>query len=165
MGYSVPDTIGFLERTTMTQREVVLGLSRRNGVAKNRSPSTLRPPARAQGLIAGTLLAACVFLTPAVVAGTYYPPPESKGGWRTLVTKNAVPTADQKSAVLTTTGLDTDQLVDAWHYVESLGQQQSLLVIRHGWVVAEWELRRHRARQLIHRIADRPGAGQAVRVE
>jgi len=92
-----------------------------------------------RGIIAGTLLAACVFLTPAAVAETYYPPPESKAGWRMLVTKNAVPTADQKSAVWNATGLDTDHLVDAWKYVESLGQRQSLLVIRHGWIVGEWD--------------------------
>ncbi|RPH30978.1 class C beta-lactamase-related serine hydrolase, partial [bacterium] len=85
------------------------------------------------------LLVVCVFLTPASAAGTYYPPSESKGGWRTLVAKNATPTADQKSAVLNTTGLDTDQLLDAWHYIESLGRRQSLIVIRHGWIAAEWD--------------------------
>jgi len=73
------------------------------------------------------------------MAGTYFPPPESKGGWRTLVTKNTAPTADQKATVLSTTGLDTDRLVEAWQYIESLGRQQSLLVIRHGWIVGEWD--------------------------
>jgi CubicO group peptidase (beta-lactamase class C family) len=85
------------------------------------------------------LLVACVFLPPASAAGTYYPPPESKGGWRTLVTKNAAPTLDQKSAVLNAAGLNTDQLIDAWNYVESRGRRQSLIVIRHGWIVAEWD--------------------------
>ncbi len=104
-----------------------------------RQEPILRSSTRAWGVIAGALLAACVFLTPAAAAGTYYPPAESKGGWRTLVRKNAVPTADQKSAVLNATGLDTDQLVDAWNYAESLGQRQSLLIIRHGWIVGEWD--------------------------
>lgn len=38
----------------------------------------------------------------------YYPPPESKGGWRTLVTKNAAPSPQQKAEVLDRTGLDAD---------------------------------------------------------
>ena len=74
-----------------------------------------------------------------IAGATYYPPPESLGGWRTLVTKNVAPSPQQKAAVLTTTGLDTDKLVEAWKYVESLGRQQSLLVIRHGWIAAEWD--------------------------
>jgi len=52
-----------------------------------------------EGLLLGWFL-----LVQVTIAGTYYPPPESKGGWRTLVTKNAVPTADQKSAVLNAVG-------------------------------------------------------------
>ena len=103
------------------------------------SPSILRSPIRAQRIIAGALLAACVFMMPTAVAGTYYPPPESKGGWRTLVTKNAAPTVAQKSAVLNAAGLDTDDIVDAWNYVKSMGQRQSLIVIRHGWIVGEWD--------------------------
>lgn len=69
----------------------------------------------------------------------YYPPPESQGGWRTLVRRNVVPSPEQKAAVLSTTGLDTDKLVDAWKYVESLDRRQSLLVIRNGWIAAEWD--------------------------
>jgi CubicO group peptidase (beta-lactamase class C family) len=88
---------------------------------------------------AGSLLLGWFLLAQTAVAGTYYPPPESKGGWRTLVMKNAVPTADQKSAVLNAAGLDTDRLVDAWNYVAGLGQRQSLLVIRRGWIVGEWD--------------------------
>jgi len=88
---------------------------------------------------AGVLLLASVLLTRTSVAEMYYPPSESKGGWRALVTKNAAPTAAQKAAVLKAAGLETDQLVDAWKYVESLGQRQSLIVIRHGWIVGEWD--------------------------
>jgi hypothetical protein len=40
---------------------------------------------------------------------------------------------------LNTAGLDTDRLIDAWNYVESLGQRQSLIVIRHGWIAGEWD--------------------------
>ncbi len=117
----------------------LLGVSGPSGVSRSISPSILRSPIRAQGMIAGALLAACILLTRTAVAETYYPPPESKGGWQTLVTKNTAPTAAQKSAVLNAAGLDTDRLVAAWNYVQSLGQRQSLLVIRHGWIVGEWD--------------------------
>lgn len=109
-----------------------LGLFGHSGLSRSKFPSALASSTWA-------LLATCVLPTPNVVAEMYYPPPESKGGWQTLVTKNAAPTADQKLAALNTTGLDTDHLVAAWNYVESMGQRQSLLVIRHGWIVGEWD--------------------------
>ena len=93
----------------------------------------------ARRIIARVLLVTGVLLARTTVAGTYFPPPESKGGWRTLVTKNAAPTAAQKATILEETGLDTDHLVHAWNYVESLGRRQSLVVIRHGWIVGEWD--------------------------
>jgi len=86
-------------------------------------------------MAAGVLFLMGVLLTRISLAEMYYPPSESKGVWRTLVTKNAAPTAEQKAAVLKAAGLDTDQLVDAWKYIESLGSRQSLIVIRHGWIV------------------------------
>jgi CubicO group peptidase (beta-lactamase class C family) len=89
--------------------------------------------------LAFTTVGACITPSAESESAHYYPPPESHGGWRTLVTRNVVPSLEQKAAVLSTTGLDTDKLVDAWNYVESLGQQQSLLVIRHGWIAAEWD--------------------------
>ncbi len=104
-----------------------------------RQQPILWSPTWARRIVAGALLAAGVFLRPAAGAETYYPPAESKGGWRTLVTKNAAPTAEQKAAVLDTAGLNTDHLVNAWNYVAGLGQRQSLLVIRHGWIVGEWD--------------------------
>jgi hypothetical protein len=123
----------------MILREVVPSSCHREGVPGSKSPVPQRslPPARR--IFAGALMTVCLFVTPAAGAGTYYPPPESQGGWRTLVTKNAVPTAEQKSAVRNTAGLDTDRLVEAWNYTQSLGQRQSLLVIRHGWIVGEWD--------------------------
>ena len=72
------------------------------------------------------------------VAGTYYPPPESAGGWRSLVPPNKTPSADQKRAIRQAAGLDWDKLRAAWDYCESFGDPDSLLVIRHGWVAAEW---------------------------
>jgi CubicO group peptidase (beta-lactamase class C family) len=72
------------------------------------------------------------------VAGTYYPPPESAGGWRSLVPPNKTPSADQKRALRQAAGLDWDRLRAAWDYCEGFGGPDSLLVIRHGWVAAEW---------------------------
>jgi CubicO group peptidase (beta-lactamase class C family) len=123
----------------MTQHRVIISLSRHQSMTRGKAPPARWSSAGARGIIAGTLLIACVCRTSAAGTQTYYPPPESKGGWRTLVTKNAAPTADQKAAVLSTAGLDTDRLVDTWKYVESLGQRQSLLIIRHGWIVGEWD--------------------------
>ncbi len=70
---------------------------------------------------------------------TYYPPPESEGGWRSLIPPNTTPTAEQKQEVLKSTGLDWDKLHEAWKYCESFGGQHSLLIIRHGWVAGEWQ--------------------------
>jgi hypothetical protein len=119
----------------MTLREIIVGLSRPSSVAGGKSLSALRLPAGARGIIAGTLLAACTFLTPAAVAETYYPPPESKGGWRTLVTKNAAPT--RIKIWVSVAGLMRPSC-RRWRYVES-GAASNLLVIRHGWICGEWD--------------------------
>src|SRR5262249_58610203 len=89
--------------------------------------------------LAFTVASACLVRSAERAATDYYPPPESHGGWRTLVPRNAVPSPEKKATVRRMTGLDTDKLVEAWKYVESLGRQQSLLVIRHGWIAAEWD--------------------------
>lgn len=78
-------------------------------------------------------------LTPAFGAGSsYYPPPEKKGGWRTLVRPNQPATEAEKKAILEKTGLDWDKLQTAWQYIEELKVPNSFLVIRHGWVAGEW---------------------------
>src|SRR5262245_9192679 len=78
-----------------------------------------------------------------LVAGTlwsadYYPPPEWQGGWRTLVPLNAVPTQEQLSDIADLPGLNWNKLNEAWNYVETVGTCNSLLIIRHGWIAAEW---------------------------
>jgi CubicO group peptidase (beta-lactamase class C family) len=109
---------------TLSGAEQVL-LCRRAGMAAARVPappepkSPLAPP-------------------PAALEATYYPPPESAGGWRSLVAANKTPTVDQKRAIRETAGMDWDRLRSAWDYCESFGAPDSLLVIRHGWVAAEW---------------------------
>ena len=123
----------------MTRQEDTPCLHRLSSASRDHISSILRSSTWAQRIIAVGLLITCVFPAKTTAAERYYPPPESKGGWRMLVTKNAAPTAAQKSAVLSVTGLDTDRIVDAWNYVESLGKRQSLIVIRHGWIVGEWD--------------------------
>lgn len=76
-----------------------------------------------------------------VEAGTYYPPSEAEGGWATLVDRNLEPTPAQRQEILSLTNLDWDQLEVAYDYMRSLySGQDALLVIRHGYIAAEWGL-------------------------
>jgi CubicO group peptidase (beta-lactamase class C family) len=71
--------------------------------------------------------------------GCYFPPSESQGGWRSLVQANQEPAQDRKAIIRTTTGLDWDRLHEVWRYCNAILEgQHSVLVIRHGWVAAEW---------------------------
>jgi CubicO group peptidase (beta-lactamase class C family) len=74
----------------------------------------------------------------ACVEGQYFPPPESQGGWRALVTANQAATEAQKKAVGEKAGLDWDKLQEAQDYCASFGTPNNLLVIRHGWIAGEW---------------------------
>jgi CubicO group peptidase (beta-lactamase class C family) len=74
----------------------------------------------------------------APVSKDYFPLPESEGGWRTLVSANTSPSSEQKAAIRRNTGLDWDKLLDAWTYCTGFSGSHSLLVIRHGWIAAEW---------------------------
>lgn len=58
----------------------------------------------------------------------YYPPPDAKGGWRTLTKAEDV----QKIA-----GLDSAKLDDAFEYTKDTTQHGGLLVVRHGYLVYE----------------------------
>jgi CubicO group peptidase (beta-lactamase class C family) len=71
-------------------------------------------------------------------SATYCPPPESEGGWRSLVEANTRPSDAQRQRVRDVAGLDWDQLQAAWNYTQSFVGPSSLLVIRHGWVAGEW---------------------------
>jgi CubicO group peptidase (beta-lactamase class C family) len=68
----------------------------------------------------------------------YFPPPETEGGWRALVRVNETPTAAQKREIRERAGLDWDRLAEAQKFCASFGGPNSLLVIRHGWIAAEW---------------------------
>jgi CubicO group peptidase (beta-lactamase class C family) len=85
------------------------------------------------------LLLGCICLSQPARAKTYYPPPESQGDWRSLVPANESPTAEQKDAVLAKTGLDWDKLDHAWDFVQTFGGTNGLLIIRNGWIAAEWD--------------------------
>ena len=58
----------------------------------------------------------------------YFPPPDSKGGWRTL--KEA--TAIRKQA-----GMDAARLEQAYEFTQRCSQNGGLLVVRHGYLVFE----------------------------
>ena len=68
----------------------------------------------------------------------YFPPPESKGGWRSLLPAKGEPDADAKAKIKKETGVDWDKLADAWKYNADAEGATGLLVIRKGHVVGEW---------------------------
>lgn len=74
----------------------------------------------------------------APVSRDYFPPPEGQGGWRALVPANTAASPGQKAAIRQHTGLDWNKLFDAWTYCTSFSGPHSMLVIRHGWITAEW---------------------------
>ena len=61
-------------------------------------------------------------------AADYFPPPDSKGGWRTL--------SDAKE-IREKAGLDLQRLEDAYKICENTTPNGGLLVVRHGWLVFE----------------------------
>lgn len=68
----------------------------------------------------------------------YFPPPESQGGWRTLLPPTGDPTAEQKAKIREVGGVDWDKLAEAWSHNTSAPGATGLLVIRRGQVVGEW---------------------------
>jgi CubicO group peptidase (beta-lactamase class C family) len=68
----------------------------------------------------------------------YFPPPESKGGWRSLLPEKGEPSAEQKAAIARTAGVDWDKLKAAWEHNAAIDGASGLLVIRKGHIVGEW---------------------------
>lgn len=65
----------------------------------------------------------------AVCAGqTYFPPPDDKGGWRTLT---------DPAKIQSVAGMDLKKLDEAFGYVEQTSQHGGLLVVRNGYLVYE----------------------------
>jgi CubicO group peptidase (beta-lactamase class C family) len=68
----------------------------------------------------------------------YFPPPESKGGWRTLLPEKGNPDASRKKKIRDVAGVDWDRLAQAWeHNIRAEGPTM-MVVIRRGYVVGEW---------------------------
>ena len=61
-------------------------------------------------------------------AADYFPPPDSKGGWRTALE----PAQARKMA-----GIDTGKLEQAWTFTQRCTQNGGLLIVRHGYLVFE----------------------------
>jgi len=68
----------------------------------------------------------------------YFPPPEEKGGWRTLLPESGAPDAAQKAKIREVGGVDWDKLAQAWEFCSSVEGANQLLVIRRGHIVGEW---------------------------
>jgi hypothetical protein len=67
-----------------------------------------------------------------------FPPPESKGGWLTLLPDKGDPDADQKARIRNGAGVDWDELAEAWKWNVAGDGASGLLVLRHGTIVGEW---------------------------
>jgi CubicO group peptidase (beta-lactamase class C family) len=75
---------------------------------------------------AASLLSFCI--GPLTGGQTYFPPPDSQGGWRTL---------EAPADISNTAGMDVAKLDDAFRYVQQTSQHGGLLVVRHGYLVYE----------------------------
>lgn len=69
---------------------------------------------------------------------SYFPPPEDKGGWRSLLPETGEPDAAQKAKIRETAGMDWDKLKLAWEHNAEAPGGTGMLVIRRGQVVGEW---------------------------
>jgi CubicO group peptidase (beta-lactamase class C family) len=58
----------------------------------------------------------------------YFPPPDAKGGWRSLSDPDKIRKA---------TGIDTKKLDETFDYIQQTSQHGGLLVVRHGQLVYE----------------------------
>jgi len=68
----------------------------------------------------------------------YFPPPEEKGGWRTLLPESGAPDPAQKAKIREVGGVDWDKLNQAWEFCSAVEGANQLLVIRRGHIVGEW---------------------------
>jgi len=69
-------------------------------------------------------------LQPATPEPDYYPPPDSHGGWRSLISHSG----NKFGAI---EGVDRKKLDEAFEYAKTTSQHGGLLVVRHGWLVYE----------------------------
>jgi len=85
-------------------------------------------------LFASLALPAAASAADKPAAGDYFPPAESKGGWRSALPAKGPPDV----AVLEKLGIDAAKLAKAWEYNAKAQGATGLLVIRHGQIVGEW---------------------------
>src|SRR5215468_4822833 len=76
------------------------------------------------------ILPAFAALAATIPSENYYPPPDSHGGWRSLIKAS-----DEK--LRATAGIDRKKLDAAFDYAQTTSQHGGLLVVRHGWLVYE----------------------------
>jgi CubicO group peptidase (beta-lactamase class C family) len=88
------------------------------------------------GLAAAARCSPCPAAEPS--AADYFPPPESKGGWRSLLPEKGEPDAAGKGRIQNDAGVDWDKLAEAWKHNAGAEGASGLLVIRHGTIVGEW---------------------------
>jgi CubicO group peptidase (beta-lactamase class C family) len=69
---------------------------------------------------------------------SYFPPPESQGGWRSLLPDRGEPNSEQKSRIRETAGVDWDKLKAAWEHNAAAPGATGMVVIRKGTLVGEW---------------------------
>ena len=67
-----------------------------------------------------------------------FPPPEDKGGWKTLLPGSGLPDAAAKAEIKKQAGVDWDKLALAWEENAKAPGNTGFLVIRHGIIVGEW---------------------------
>jgi CubicO group peptidase (beta-lactamase class C family) len=79
-------------------------------------------------LLAATALALLMPALSMAKPSEYFPPPDSKGGWRTL--KDA-------ASIRKLAGMDLARLEQAYNFTERCSQNGGLLVVRHGYLVFE----------------------------
>ena len=82
-------------------------------------------------LAAGATLTAGAALAPTAArakSDDYFPPPDSKGGWRTVT---------DAASTRRRAGMDRTRLDQAWEFTQRCGQNVSLGVVRHGTLVLE----------------------------
>ena len=66
----------------------------------------------------------------APAASDYFPPPDSKGGWRSL-------TSASDAELLKKAGMDRSKLDEAFEFAKDTTQHGGLVVVRHGYLVYE----------------------------
>jgi CubicO group peptidase (beta-lactamase class C family) len=88
--------------------------------------------------VAWVLVIICIASPTYSAEPDYFPPPESKGGWRSLLPEKGYPDVEQKAKIRATAGVDWDKLAAAWEFNQAPEGSTSLLVIRRGYLVGEW---------------------------